>query len=277
MPTINLSAGPLSYGDTGDGPTLLFIHGYLVNEQFWRNVVPHLSTHFRCITPTLPLGAHTHAMSPDAALTPQSVAALIAEFMTALDLRDVTLVGCDTGGALCQLVLAHHPERLSALVLTNCDAYENFFPLLLRPLQWSFLVPGMAWLLVQLLRTRLMQWILLAPVAHNLPPAAVRASYFTPSRQVPAVRHDMRRFGLSVNNRDTIAAAQHFKDVTLPVLLVWGEDDILFPMKYAERLYADFPNATLQRVPDSRAFMPEDQPDVLAQAIVDFFKQPIVQ
>ena len=106
----------------------MFVHGALVNADLWRKVVPELAKDFRCIAPDLPLGSHTPAMNADADLSPIGNARLIADFLDALDLDRVTLVGNDTGGALCQLVVTRHPERVGRLVLTNCDAYDNFPP-----------------------------------------------------------------------------------------------------------------------------------------------------
>src|ERR671922_161104 len=112
MPEITLPQGTIRYRDQGDGPPLVFVHGLLVDGRLWEPVVERLDGH-RCIVPDLPLGSHHVAMQPDADQTPTGVAKLIADLIAALDLRDVTLVGNDTGGALCQLVAARHPERLA--------------------------------------------------------------------------------------------------------------------------------------------------------------------
>src|SRR3954454_21599106 len=103
---IQLSAGTIAYEDTGgDGPVILFVHGLLASGMLWAMVVPQLAGEARCIVPELPLGAHRQPMRPDAELSPRSVAGLLAEFMDKLDLNDVTLVGNDTGGAICQLLV----------------------------------------------------------------------------------------------------------------------------------------------------------------------------
>jgi pimeloyl-ACP methyl ester carboxylesterase len=142
-PEIQLSAGTIKYEDTGgSGPVILFVHGLLASGMLWAPVVPLLSGEARCIVPELPLGAHEEPMNPDAELSPRSVAGLLAEFMDKLDLNDVTLVGNDTGGAICQLLVTEHPERVGRLVLTPCDAFEQFFPPAFRLLQWVSKVPG---------------------------------------------------------------------------------------------------------------------------------------
>src|SRR3954465_12986716 len=147
---IELSAGSISYQDTGgDGPVILFVHGLLASGMLWAMVVPQLAPDARCIVPELPLGAHKRPMKADAELSPRAVARLLAELMDKLDLTDVTLVGNDTGGAICQLVATEHPQRVGRLVLTPCDAYENFLPPFFRPMQYAAHVPGLLTALLQ--------------------------------------------------------------------------------------------------------------------------------
>ena len=112
--SIELSAGAMPYTESGAGPPLVFIHGVFVNGLLWRKVVPQLETRFRCIVPTLPLGAHTTPMRAGADLSPRGLARLIVEFLDVLDVHDVTLVGNDTGGALAQLVVAYQPSASHA-------------------------------------------------------------------------------------------------------------------------------------------------------------------
>ncbi|MEZ5094114.1 alpha/beta fold hydrolase [Nocardioides sp.] len=83
---------------------------------------------FRCLVPTWPLGAHRPAMRAGADLSPRGVASLVSELMHRMDLDDVTLVGNDTGGAICQFVVDASPDRVGRLVLTNCDGFEIFPP-----------------------------------------------------------------------------------------------------------------------------------------------------
>ena len=145
MPEIQLTQGTLNYRDEGEGPAVVFIHGLLVNGRVWDEVLPLLGADVRRIVPDLPLGSHTIPMNPGATLDPPALAAMIAELIERLDLRDVTLVGNDTGGALCQLVVARHPERIGKLLLINCDAFENFPPRSFAPALTALRrVPGAA-------------------------------------------------------------------------------------------------------------------------------------
>src|SRR3954451_21882321 len=89
---VDLDAGTIRYRDSGAGPTIVFAHGLLVDGTLWRKVTPLLEAEFRCVVPDLPLGSHREAMKADADLTPPGVARILADFLAALDLDDVTLV-----------------------------------------------------------------------------------------------------------------------------------------------------------------------------------------
>ena len=133
MPTIDLPIGPIDYRVVGpraaDTPAALFVHGFLVNATLWDPVAEQLAADgARCILPDWPLGAHRRPVNPDADLSPIAVADAITSLLDALDLHDVVLVGSNTGGGLCQLALRGDTHRIRGLVLTNCDAFEQFPP-----------------------------------------------------------------------------------------------------------------------------------------------------
>ncbi|MCU0498484.1 MAG: alpha/beta hydrolase [Anaerolineae bacterium] len=270
MPTLTLPQGTLHYQESGNGAPIVLIHGLWVNHRLWRNVIPTLARQFRVIAPDLPLGAHSTAMSPHADLTPIGVARLIADLIAALDLQDVTLVANDTGGAIIQILITEFPERIGRVIFTNCDAFENFYPPVLRPLQYGARIPGFTWSVVQLTRIRHLQRLITWCVAHQIPDDAILDAFFTPAQRDPAVLRDLRKFLVGVSNRYTLAAAQKFGQVTIPVLIVWGKDDWIFTPPFAQRLKDAFPDVRLVWVANARAFVPEDQPDVLAQHITEF-------
>jgi pimeloyl-ACP methyl ester carboxylesterase len=133
----------------------VFVHGLLVNADLWRHEVPLLAeAGFRCLAPDWPLGAHELPMDAGADLTPPGLAALIEEFLQALDLTDVTLVANDTGGALVQVLMARRPERVGRVVLVSCDALEAFFPAPFKQMAKLAHVPGALWLIAQSVRFR---------------------------------------------------------------------------------------------------------------------------
>ena len=270
---ITIEAGSIRYRESGSGPAIVFAHGLLVNGTLWRKVTPLLDNRFRCVVPDLPLGSHSEAMKPEADLTPPGVARILADFMAALDLDDVTLVGNDTGGAISQLVAANHPDRLGRLVLTPCDAYENFLPPFFRPLQYAAKVPGLLTALVQPTRLRAMQrgplafGLLISP--ENVDPD-VLDGWVRPYLSDAGVRRDTIKFLRSISNRYTIEAAEKLRRFNRPTLIAWAPEDRFFKFRYAQRLAADIPNAKLVRIESSRTFVPEDQPRRLAEEITSF-------
>ena len=269
---ITFPQGTVRYLDHGTGPTLVLVHGLLANSILWSQMLPRLAPHFRCIAPELPLGAHSLPMNKNADLSPLGVAHLVADFMAALDLHDVTLVGNDTGGAICQLVIARHPERITRLILTNCDAFEQFFPASLAALQVGARLLGVQFanVLAWALRARFAQRGFLASVSNRRPTPAELDAAFGTMLHLPGVRRDVTRFLRAVSNRYTLEAARTFSAFQHPVLLVWGKDDMFFSAQLAHRLQQAFRDASLTFLPNSRAFVPLDQPEALAQHITEF-------
>jgi pimeloyl-ACP methyl ester carboxylesterase len=262
----------IRYHETGSGPAVVFVHGLLVNADLWRTVVPGIAAAgYRCIAPDWPLGSHEVAV-PGADLTPTGIADLIASFLEALDLRDVTLVANDTGGAMTQILMSRDHDRVGRVVLTPSDCYENFFPPVFAGLTYLARIPGSIRPLTELMRIRALHrlpiafgWVAKRPV-----PPHIADSYLLPSRRDAAVRRDLRRFLRSVHKRYTLGAAESFGRFTKPVLLVWASEDRLFPLRLGTRLAADLPNATLTVIDDSYTFVPEDQPQLLTERILEF-------
>lgn len=271
MPQITLSTGTLQYRDEGTGPAVVLIHGLLVSGRVWDRVIPELAPSARVIVPDLPLGSHRMPMDPDADLSPRGLAALIAELLERLELTDVTLVGNDTGGALCQLVVAHHPARIGRLVLTNCDAFEDFppgaFKLLIKGLGR---VPGAVWTLGQLgrLKAGRRMAMSLAPLTVEPPPDELLKDWVAPLR-ARAIRRDLLKVLRGIAPEHTLEAARRLPEFARPALIAWGTRDPFFPLEDAERLAALFADARLERIEDARAFVQMDAPDRLAELILE--------
>src|SRR5215469_421813 len=136
---VDLQQGKLAYGAAGPAtsasPPVVFAHGVLVDARLWEGVAGRLAEQgIRSYAPTLPLGAHQWPMTPEADLSPRGIAQIMLDFIAALDLSDVTIVGNDTGGAICQIMLGTDASRIGAAVLTDCDAFDTFPPRALAPL-----------------------------------------------------------------------------------------------------------------------------------------------
>ena len=273
---VRLSQGPIRYRYVGSGEPIVFVHGLLVNGLLWRGVVDELQRDFRCIAPDWPLGSHSVPMNPDADLSAPGQARIVADFLEALELDGVTLVGNDSGGAISQILVSRQPERIGRLALLSCDCFEVFPPRLFAHLGISARVPGGLNLLAQTLRLRLLQR---APIAygwatkHPIEPAALDA-YVRPILNDRGVRRDTAKFIRGASPEHTLDAATRFRQFRKPVLVGWGADDRFFPWSLAERLAAAFPDSRLERIPDARAFVPEDQPQRTAELLAGFVREP---
>jgi len=272
MNEVRLSQGTIRYRELGSGKPIVLVHGLLVNGELWREVAPRLAESFRVIVPDWPLGSHELPLRPGTDLSPIGLAKIIADFMEELELEDVTLVGNNTGGAISQLVAVHHPERLGRLVLTPCDAYENFLPPMFRPLQILARVPGAVFFVGQSLRPRAARrlpfaygWLSKRPIPDELTDA-----WMAPLLSSGAIRREIAAILKGISSRYTLDAAKRFGEFTKPVLLAWAPEDRFFKQRYAERMMGAFPNARLERIEDSFTFVSLDQPERTAELIGAF-------
>jgi pimeloyl-ACP methyl ester carboxylesterase len=276
--SLELPSGKLDCFERGDGPTLLFSHGWLANANLWRKVVEILCDEFRCLVLDLPLGSHRTAMNADADLSPAAVAGLIAAAAERLDLDEVTLIGNDSGGAYSQIALAQHSERLgervSRLVLTSCETpYDEWPPKPFDGLPAAANDPGA---LGQLLAALEDPAVRAAPVAygllakHPLEPEA-SDSYALPASRDEGVLRDVAKAMSSASTAPVRAAGEHLiAHSDLPTLLIWSSEDEVFPLAHAERYAAALRNGSLVQIEDSFSFTPEDQPAAVAAAIRSF-------
>ena len=276
MPEIKLPQGTVRYSDSGSGDTIVLVHGLLVDGRLWRKVVPLLEKDFRVVVPDLPLGSHKVPLNESADRTPAGMAKLLADFIEALDLRDVTLVGNDTGGVLCQLVATQHAERIGRLVLTPTDAFDNFLPALFRPLQLGAKVPPLLYALVQPLRLAPLRRtpIAFGWLSKTRPDPEVEKDWIRPFFSDARVRGDVIALLASIDKKYTVQAAEDLRSFDKPTLIAWATEDKVFPREHAEELARRIPNARLEWIQDSRTFVPEDQPERTAQLIRDFVREP---
>ena len=270
---VELPQGTVRVYEEGEGPVLFFVHGLLVSHTLWELVIRRLADSHRCVAIDLPLGAHRTPMRADADVSPIGLAGMIAAVMEQLDLRDVVLVGNDTGGAICQLVVAHHPERLAGLVLTTCDAYEHFPPPLLKPLLWLPRSRRIGDAFLRLGKFPPVRDALIAPVNKRRSKERSQA-WVEPLSADAGVRRDVLRFMERVDSADTVAAAPALKSFGRPALVVWTRGDRFFPEADGRRLAADL-SAPLEILDDTRTFIPLDQPERLSGLIRTFVAENV--
>jgi pimeloyl-ACP methyl ester carboxylesterase len=274
--TLDLPQGPVDVFEAGSGAPIVFVHGFLVNANLWRKVVAKLSPEFRCIALDLPLGSHLKPMRPDADLSAPGLADLIGDAVAALGLDDVTLVGNDTGGALCQMVVTRRPERIGRLVLTSCDYRDNFPPAMFNYLKPAARVPGALRVLLAPMRLRFPRhlpfafgWLVNEPIDRE-----AEDSYVMPAMTVPGVLTDIKAVIGRLDKRYTNEAADKLSGFPKPALIAWSREDRFFKPAHAERLAKDLPNARLEWIENARTFSSEDQPERLAELIAGFVREP---
>lgn len=274
MNEVRLPQGIIRYRDLGAGEPIVLVHGLLTNGELWRDVAPRLAPDFRVIVPDWPLGSQQLPLDPGADLSPLGLARLIADFLAALELENVTLVGNDTGGALSQLVAVHYPERVGRLVLTPCDAYEHFPPPAFRPLRAIARIPGSLFAIVQSLRPAAARRL---PLAYGWlmkrPDDALTESWLAPARSSATIRRQIAAILTGSSARYTLEAAERFGEFTKPVLIAWAPEDHFFRLPDAERMAGDFPNARLELISDSYTFVSLDQPQRTAELIAAFARE----
>ncbi len=272
MPQLTLQQATIEYRELGPAdsshPPVLFVHGILVDHRLWLDVAEELARNgFRCILPDWPLGSHTVPVDPGVELTPRSVAEMIHEFITTLDLRDVTLVGNDTGGGLCQLLIDAHPDSVGRLVLTNCDAFDKFPPFPFNLVFATMRGPRSITALAGLMRFAALRR---SPLGYGMltrPNDELTASWIKPcstDRRIAANLGDLLRGVAAIDLTDVATRLPRFAK---PVTVVWGQRDRAFTPTLGRRLAALFPHAKLIEVPDARTFVALDAPQAVVDAI----------
>ncbi|ATL83127.1 alpha/beta fold hydrolase [Streptomyces malaysiensis] len=271
---VDLSAGTVEYEDTGgEGPVAVLLHGVAMDGSLWRDVVAALSPEIRCVVPTLPLGGHRRAMRPDADLSVLGVARLVAEFLDRLDLTDVTLAMNDWGGAQA-LIADARAQRIGRLVITSCEAFENFPPGLPgRNLRMAAKLPGGLNAVFKLLKVAPLRrlpmtwgWMTKRPVDPE-----VMDAWLQPLWSSPEIRRDLRKYVLGVPPVDELLRwAEALRTFDRPALVAWASEDRVMPPEHGLRLAGLLPRGSLVEIPDSYTLIPQDQPGPLADLIRAF-------
>jgi pimeloyl-ACP methyl ester carboxylesterase len=276
MSEVELSAGTIEYEDSGGGgPVLVFLHGVAMDGSVWAPVVADLRRDHRCIVPTLPLGAHRRPMRRDADLSLRGFGRLAAELLERLGLDDVTLIQNDHGAALALAGDNPRPQRVARLVISSCEAFENYPPGLPgKNLRLAAMVPG--GLLVAMQAMRL-------PAVHRSPagfgwlakrplPGGLVEGWLRPAQTDPGVRRDLARYARGARRRQMLEVCERLPGFGRPVLVIWTPEDRVQRPGHGRRLAALLPDAQLTEIPDSYTLIMRDQPEAFASAVRKFIR-----
>ena len=260
---VRTPSGTIAYAEQGQGPVALFVHGVLLNKHLWRHQLAHLSDIRRCIAPDLLAHGGTEA-AQGGDLSVTANAQMLAHFLDALKIDQVDLVGNDSGGGIAQIFAALHPERVRSLTLTDCDAHDNWPPEAFKPFLAMAAAGGLRDTLGAMLADKN---IYRSPQA--LGPAYEDAgkvsdadieTYLRPLLKTERRLDDFRRFLAAFDNKHTLAIEDRLKKLMAPTLIVWGTDDVYFPVEWARWLARTIPGTKrMVELTGARIFFPEER------------------
>lgn len=261
--TVETPSGSISYVEHGSGPVALFVHGVLLNGYLWRHQLAQLGDLRRCIAVDLLAHGNTEiSATQDVSVTAN--AHMLAQFLDALKIDQVDLVGNDSGGGICQIFAALYPQRIRSLALTNCDAHDNWPPEPFKPFVAMVAAGGLPDTLNAMLADKS---IFRSPGA--LGPAYERPeavsddtieTYLRPFTRSAQRTRDIERFVNAFDCRHTVEIERQLGQVQAPTLIAWGTDDIYFDLKWSHWLEKTIPG-TKRRVEfnSARIFFPEER------------------
>jgi pimeloyl-ACP methyl ester carboxylesterase len=268
---VTLRQGTLSYRERGSGPPLVFLHGFPENGDGFRHLVPPLSRDYRCITPDWPWGLHELPLDSEADLSLPGLARLIGDFLGALGLTQVSLVGSGGGGTIAQIAAAERPERVGRLVLTTGDSLEHFPARALRAFQLLTRYPSAVWVFLQLGRLRRARrfWFGLSSRSVAKDDDLMVRSYLRPLSSA-SVRREQCEVIRQLDSRYSLIAAGKLAALAKPTLLIWSSRDRFFPLEDAHALIELWPHARLEVLQHDRTFIAQDLPEPVVCFMQDF-------
>ncbi|KAF0847032.1 alpha/beta fold hydrolase [Nocardia caishijiensis] len=273
MPSVELPTGRVHYTEHGQGAPVVLLHGLLMNHRVWDPVIDRLPAGFRYVLPDLPLGAHPEPLRPGTDLSLRGLNQLIADFLTALDLRDVTLVHSDWGGGLF-LTAYGLDERVGRLIVLPSEAFDNFPPGL--PGKSAVLASYLPGGVIMALRQLRVRWLRETPLLFGwmaksrLPDELVRA-WTDPGLRDPGIRRDLLAYTRSGFRRaELIANTEALRHFPGEALILWSSAGKVMPREHGRRLAELIPRARLVEIDDAYVLSMLDQPNAVAAAITEF-------
>jgi pimeloyl-ACP methyl ester carboxylesterase len=266
--------------EAGDpaGRTALLVHGVAVSSRLWHGVMEDLGDAFHLVALDLPLHGTTPA-APDQDFSLEGLAAVVEAVADAMVLPSFDLVANDTGGAIAQVVAARDPERIRTLALTNCDTQDNLPPPEFAPTvdlaEQGLLAPMAPMLLDDLAATRETFFATGLEKPEQSMDLELLRSFLEPVAGSPARAIEFQRLLVEVMKGDDLRRFEPgLRSLPAPVLIVWGDDDVFFPVKWGHWLADVLPGAEpVIELKGARLFFPLERPAELAGHVRSFWNR----
>jgi pimeloyl-ACP methyl ester carboxylesterase len=266
---VTTSFGQIAYTDQGAGPVALFVHGVPLNGFHWRHVIAGVRDLRRCLAVDLMALGYTQ-ISANCDVSFPAQARMLVEFLDALGVDRVDLVGNDSGGTVAQILAAGHPERIRTLTLTNCDVHDGWPPKVIMPAIDSARQGTLADMYRSLLDDPATARIRFTSAYADTEVLTdeVLAVYLQPVLATAERRDAFHRYWTSFDNAQTTAIESALRRLRAPTLVVWALNDIYFDVEWARWLATTIPGVVgLVEVPDAKLFFPEDRPQSLIRPL----------
>ncbi len=278
---VQTSFGEIAYLESGSAkrPTVLFVHGIPTSGWLWRHVLRFGQDDIHGIAPDL-MGLGDTRVAAGTRLDMEAQSEMLADFMTALGHERFVLVCHDQGGAAAQLFATRFPERVEALILTNCVAFDNWPVPAIRRLQ-AFVRTGAPARLAA--AAGLIEWLETSTPASNfrrgvyerdrLTDEAI-AEYLKPLREGSERRERFFEFLLAGHERYTQMTVTALGELQTPTLVLWAADDAYLSPSWGKMLFEHIPGAkAFELIPFCGHFWPEERPAEFASHILRFVKE----